>query len=83
MDREREPQYYADIIAGTLERTIQRMWVALMLVVVLLVGSNAAWIWYEIQWEDVRVSQDVDTGDGAAFVAGIGDVNYGEGQADG
>lgn len=65
-----------------LERTIYKLWVVIILLIVLLVGSNAAWIWWESQWEDVSVTQDVDTGEGNAFVAGFGDVNYGESQAD-
>lgn len=79
-NREREPQYYADIIAAMAERTIKRLWVALILAIILLVGTNAAWIWRESQWEDVSVTQEVDTGEGDAFVTGVGDVNHGESQ---
>lgn len=32
---------------------------------------------------DESVTQEVDTGDGAAFVAGIGDINYGESETNG
>lgn len=38
---------------------------------------------YETQFEDVSVSQDIDTGDGDAVVAGAGDVYYGEDKTDG
>lgn len=64
-----------------LERTIKRLWVLLLVVIVLLVGSNIAWIVYESQFEDVSVEQEVDTGDGDAFVAGVGSIYYGESQA--
>lgn len=48
------------------ERTIKRLWIALILVIVLLVGSNCAWLWYESQFSDESwtVTQDVDGGDG-------------------
>lgn len=64
------------------ERTIKRLWILLILTIILLVATNGAWIWWESQWEDVSVTQEVDTGDGSAFVAGVGDVNYGESQTD-
>jgi hypothetical protein len=64
------------------ERTIKRLWILLILVISLLVATNGAWIWYESQWEDVVVEQEVDTGEGNAFVAGVGDVNYGKDQAE-
>lgn len=65
-----------------MERTIRRLWILLILLVVLLVGSNALWIWYESQFEDVTVEQEVDTGKGDAFVVGNGDLNYGESQTE-
>ncbi len=65
------------------ERTIKRLWILLILIISLLVATNGAWIWYESQWEDVVVEQEVDTGEGDAFVAGVGDVNYGESKAEG
>lgn len=63
------------------ERTIKRLWILVILLILLLFGSNAAWIWYESQFVDEVVTQDVDTGTGDAYVAGIGDVTYGEGEA--
>jgi hypothetical protein len=62
------------------ERTIKRLWIALILVIVLLVGSNCAWLWYESQFEateSTEITQEVDTGEGDAFVSGTGDINYG------
>lgn len=60
------------------ERTIRRLWIALLVMIFLFAGSNLAWTIYENQFEDMTVSQDVDTGEGDAYVAGVGDVNYGE-----
>lgn len=66
------------------ERTIRRLWVLLLVVVCLLIGTNGLWIYYESQFvsESTEVEQEIDTGDGDAFVVGVGDLNYGEGQTE-
>lgn len=48
------------------ERTIKRLWILCILLVVLLVGTNAAWIHFENQWETAEtvVTQDIDTVNG-------------------
>ena len=70
-----------------LERTIKRLWILCILLAVMLVATNGAWLWYELQCEVVEtttqeVSQDVDTGTGDATVVEIGDI-YGESQTEG
>ena len=42
------------------ERTIKRLWIALILVICLLVATNGAWIAYEAQFETVTVTQEVE-----------------------
>ena len=54
----------------------------LVLLIILLFASNGAWLWYESQFENVSIEQEVDTGEGDAFVVGNGDLNYGEGEAE-
>ena len=84
-----EPVSYLayESMKATLERTIRRLWILTLVLVVLLFGTNAAWIYYESQWEVVEtyqeVDQEIDTGVGDAFVAGIGDIHYGESETDG
>ena len=71
-----------------LERTNRRLWILSIMLVLLLVGTNAGWIYYENQFQEVEtvttqeVDQDVDTGEGAATVIGIGSI-YGEGETEG
>lgn len=69
------------------ERTIKRLWILVIILTILLVGTNCAWLWYESQFsyvETTEVSQDVDATDGEnVVVSGTGDINYGEGKADG
>ena len=43
-----------------LERTIKRLWILLILLIVLFVGSNIAWIIYENQFKDIAVTQEVE-----------------------
>lgn len=68
------------------ERTIRRLWILCLVIFLAFAGSNAAWIWYESQFTDEivteEIKQDVDTGNGNANVNGhIGD-NYGTSETD-
>lgn len=60
----------------------QRLVRVIVLLIVLLVASNVACLWYESQFEELSIEQEVDTGEGDAFVVGNGDLNYGEGQTE-
>lgn len=65
-----------------LERTNKRLFVIVILLLVSLVGTNIGWIYYENQFIDsLSIEQEVDTGDGDAFVTGIGDLHHGESEA--
>ena len=66
-----------------MERMNRRLWIVVLVLIAALIVTNAAWIYYENQFEDVTVTQEVDTGEGDAFVSGNGDVNYGESKTDG
>lgn len=74
-----ERQYYTDIISGLAERTIKRLWIIIILLIVLLVGTNAMWIHYESQWETVETTIEARqiTDDGGSNYAIGGDM-YGE-----
>lgn len=59
------------------ERTIKRLWILLILLIVLLVGSNVVWIAYESQFTDEIVTEidaEQETGEGNNYVVG-GDMN--------
>ena len=60
MDDKERVGVYVDLLAASMERTIKRLWILAILLVVLLVGSNIAWIMYESQFEDVTVTQEVE-----------------------
>ena len=61
-----------------MERINKRFWVLIITLVALLCITNGAWLYYESQMEETVITQDVDSGESAAYVTGIGDV-YGEG----
>lgn len=68
-----------------LERIIRKQFVLIIIAICLLVGTNAYWIWYESQFEEVtttEVTQDLDSGEGDAIINDGVHIN-GEGQADG
>lgn len=59
------------------ERTIKRLWILAILLIVLLVGSNCAWLWYESQFTDEIVTEieaQQETSEGNNYVVG-GDMN--------
>lgn len=75
---EREGQYTIDILSSMAERTIKRLWILIILLVVLLFGSNAAWIWYESQWEVVETEVTQTNEDGYnSFIGNDGDIYNG------
>lgn len=58
-ERENE-QYPIDILVGLAERTIHRLWVIIILLIVLLVASNLGWLYYDSQFETVTTTQEVE-----------------------
>ena len=61
-----------------MERVNFHQWIVILVLIVALIASNLGWVIYESQFVDTEVAQEVDTGDGDAFVSGVGDINYGE-----
>ena len=59
------------------ERTIRRLWILCIILVLMLVGTNAAWVYYESQMETVVVTQDNADGYNS-FIGNDGDINYGK-----
>ena len=45
-----------------MERIIKRLWILMILLVLMLVGTNAAWIYYENSFEDIVVTQENEDG---------------------
>ncbi len=67
-----------------MHQTNKRLFVLCVILIIALFVSNGAWVFYESQFVDeIQIEQEVDTGDGDAYVNGIGDLNYGEGETKG
>lgn len=62
------PYFAHEGIVSSMERTIKRLWILLIIMLVLLVGSNMAWVYYESQFAEMEVTQDLDAEDGNAII---------------
>ena len=74
------PYFVHESAMARAERTAKRLWITILTLIFLLVGSNCAWLWYEAQFETVEytqeVTQEADNGTNN-FVGGdvIGETN--------
>lgn len=53
------------------ERIIKRLWVVCIILIIALIGTNGAWLYYESQFETVTsttITQDIDAEAGDAVI---------------
>ena len=79
-DNERIPEQSKNELAFAFaERMVRRLWVTILVLIFLFVGTNGAWLWWSNQWETVyqEVTQEADNGTNN-FVGGdvIGETDY-------
>ena len=62
------------------ERGAKRLWAVVILLIILLVGSNGVWLWYESQFETVATTEITqENADGYNnYVGNDGDIINGE-----
>lgn len=60
-----------------MERQIKRLWITILTLIFLLVGSNCVWILYENKFEDIEIVQENADGYNS-FIGNDGDIVYGE-----
>ena len=60
-DTMKDEQYYVDIISAMAERTIKRLWIVIIFLIVLLVGTNVAWLVYESSFEEIVTTEQTVT----------------------
>ena len=68
-----------------LERIIKKQFILVVVAICFLIGTNACWLWYESQFEEItttEVTQDVDSGDGGDAIINDGVRINGEGDTD-
>jgi hypothetical protein len=60
-----------------LERIIKRLWITTIILIVLLVGTNVAWLIYESSFEYFETSIEAEQDGEGVNIVGGGDVTYG------
>ena len=53
------PYYVAEAIMDRQSLTITRLWAMCITLIILLVGTNLMWLWYESQFEYYETTQEV------------------------
>lgn len=80
---DREKQYNIDIISALAKHTITKMWVVIILLILLLFGTNAAWIYYEQQFSDESWIYEATADNGSNAIAnGDGEVYFYGGESE-
>lgn len=60
-----------------MERQAKRLWIAVLVLIVMLVGTNAAWLYYDSQFSGIVTTIEAEQdGSGVNIVSG-GDLDYG------
>lgn len=58
-----------------MERTVRRLWILAIILIVLLVGTNIAWLIYESQFEYFTITQEAESDNGGNVILnGAGDL---------
>lgn len=83
MEEKTVPYFVHEGIMARMERTIRRLWILCIILILLLAGTNGAWIWYENQFiDEIEVTQDVDSGNGGDAIVNDGVHINGESKTD-
>ena len=70
-------QYFHEGTVAVMERTIRRLWILCIILVVLLVATNGLWIWYNSQFEYFTITQENEDGYNN-YIGNDGDIINGE-----
>lgn len=75
-----EQQYYVDIVSAMAERTIKRLWIVILILIVVIAGMVTFYIWHESQYMDVEetITQEVTQEAGSGINSFVGGDYYGE-----
>ena len=76
MDNEKVIPYIAfESVTSQMERTIKRLWIVVLVLIFLLVGSNIAWLIYESQFEVLETTVTQENTDGYNnYIGNDGDI---------
>lgn len=71
------PYYAYEVALARLNLVIKRLYKLIVLLIILLVASNAAWLYYESSFEEIRIEQENESGYNN-FIGNDGDIHNGE-----
>lgn len=78
-DPERVPYIVHEASMARMERQAKRLWITILVLIFVLIGTNGAWLWYNYQFEAVETVTEeyqADASDGGnAIINGDGSVN--------
>lgn len=73
------PFFVHEGILARFERINKRLWITVILLIVLLVGTNAGWLYYESLWSDEITTITQENADGYNnYIGNDGDISNGE-----
>lgn len=59
MNENNVPYIAHESAMARMERIIKRLWVLVLVLAFMLIATNAAWLWYESQWQTVETYRDI------------------------
>ena len=69
------PYIAHEVAVARLERVIKRMWVLVLLLIILFVASNGAWILWESQYQTIETTITQENADGYNnYIGNDGDI---------
>ena len=73
MEENSNIRYAIDSFIMLQEKTIRRQWITIILLIIITVGSNLAWLYYESQFTDEvtttqEITQDLNAENGDAII---------------
>ena len=77
---ENVPYIVHEASMARMERQIKRLWITILVLIFLLVGTNGVWLYYESQWETVEKWEITQENDGGYnnHIGNDGDIVNGE-----
>ena len=75
MEDKNIPYFAHEGVVARMERANRRLWILCIILVLLLAGTNGAWVYYESQFTDETLTVTQDTKDGYNnYIGNDGDI---------
>ena len=75
MEQQTIPYYAHEGVVTRMERMNRRLWILCIVLVLLLAGTNGAWVYYESQFTDETLTVTQDTkGGNNNYIGNDGDI---------